>query len=442
MVADLDEARLRGANVKDGHFDTEAKLEAYLAAFRAYGIDVATLPVEEAAQRVRSSPIADDLIAALDDWATDKSTNVPRLAAGGDRPGGRDRPEPGRHPRRGRPRATSAGLRRLCERRTTGGSWARGSGPSSTPCCGSTRRGASRCSKRSAASTRPTSGSTTTSAMAYQDARPPQARGGRPLPLGGRRPPTRQPGRPLQPRHRPESPGGARRGHRRVPRGDPAQARLRRGPLQPRRSPCRPGEARRGHRRLPRGDPAQARLRRGPLQPRHRPGGQGRARRGHRRLPRGDPAQARLRRGPLQPRRSPCESRGSSTRPSPPSARRSGSSPTIAEAHYNLGIALRAQGEARRGHRRLPRGDPAQARRCRGPLNNLGDTLAAQGKLDEAIAAYPRGDPAPARLRRGPPQPRHRPEGPGETDEAVAAYREAIRLKPDYAEATTTSASP
>ena len=68
--------------------------------------------------------------------------------------------------------------------------------------------------------------------------------------------------RPHQPRHRPGGPGQARRGHRRIPRGDPAQARLRRGPLQPRQRPGGPGQARRGHRRIPRGDPAQARRRR------------------------------------------------------------------------------------------------------------------------------------------------------------------------------------
>ena len=47
----------------------------------------------------------------------------------------------------------------------------------------------------------------------------------------------------------------------------------------------------------------------------------------------------------------------------------------------------------------------------------------------------PRGDPAQARLRLGPLQPRQRPESQGKLDEAVAEYREAIRLKPDDAEA-------
>ena len=65
-------------------------------------------------------------------------------------------------------------------------------------------------------------------------------------------------------------------------------------------------------------------------------------------------------------------------------------------------------GEARRGGRRIPRGDPAQARPA-SAHSNLGLALAAQGKIDEAIAAY----------------------------------REAIRLKPDAATAPTSiSASP
>ena len=43
--------------------------------------------------------------------------------------------------------------------------------------------------------------------------------------------------KPLRPRRCPESEGQARRGHRRVPRGHPARARLRRRPLRPRQRP-------------------------------------------------------------------------------------------------------------------------------------------------------------------------------------------------------------
>jgi tetratricopeptide (TPR) repeat protein/tRNA A-37 threonylcarbamoyl transferase component Bud32 len=68
MIKALEEARLLSTNLTDVSFDTEAEIDAYLAAFRTYDIDLASLPVEKAAQRIRSSPIADDLIAALDDW--------------------------------------------------------------------------------------------------------------------------------------------------------------------------------------------------------------------------------------------------------------------------------------------------------------------------------------------------------------------------------------
>jgi serine/threonine protein kinase/tetratricopeptide (TPR) repeat protein len=68
LIKALEEARLQSANVKDSSFDSQARIDGYLAAFRAYGIDVATLPIEDAARRIRSSRVADDLIATLDDW--------------------------------------------------------------------------------------------------------------------------------------------------------------------------------------------------------------------------------------------------------------------------------------------------------------------------------------------------------------------------------------
>ena len=78
IVADLDEARIRSVYAKDGGFDLKAKHEAYLAAFRAYGIDLVTLPLEDAAKRIRDSEVVDHLISALDDWATSKSLTVPQ----------------------------------------------------------------------------------------------------------------------------------------------------------------------------------------------------------------------------------------------------------------------------------------------------------------------------------------------------------------------------
>ena len=165
--------------------------------------------------------------------------------------------------------------------------------------------------------------------------------------------------------------------------------------------------------------------------------------------------------------------RGSSTRPSPNTARRSGSSPTSPRPTTTSASPC-VPGEARRGDRRIPRGDPAQARPRRAH-NNLGIALDGQGKLDEADRRIPRGDPAEARPRRGPlqprhrpgrrgsstrpspntarrsgsspttprpTQPRHRPERPGKLDEAIAEFRTAIRLKPDHAEAHSNLGTP
>jgi serine/threonine protein kinase/tetratricopeptide (TPR) repeat protein len=115
MVADLDEARIRGASVKDGHYDPDQKVDAYLAAFRAYGIDPVSLTVEEAAKKIRSSRIADDLISALDDWSYYETTKIPRerldaiaraADADPDRIAVRDAVA----------RQDTAGLRRLCEK--------------------------------------------------------------------------------------------------------------------------------------------------------------------------------------------------------------------------------------------------------------------------------------------------------------------------------------
>ena len=48
--------------------------------------------------------------------------------------------------------------------------------------------------------------------------------------------------------------------------------------------------------------------------------------------------------------------------------------PDHAEAHCNLGNALKRSGQTRRGHRRVPRGDPAQAQLRRSPLQPWRDS--------------------------------------------------------------------
>jgi tetratricopeptide (TPR) repeat protein/serine/threonine protein kinase len=69
MADGLQEARLRGTAVKDGHFDFEARGAAYAAAFADYGLDVDRLDAQVAAEQIRSRSIHRQLVAALDDWA-------------------------------------------------------------------------------------------------------------------------------------------------------------------------------------------------------------------------------------------------------------------------------------------------------------------------------------------------------------------------------------
>jgi tetratricopeptide (TPR) repeat protein len=69
MARRLQEARLQLAGQKDGHFHEEAASASYAEAFAWYGLDVDHLDVLEAAERIRSRPIAAQLAVALDDWA-------------------------------------------------------------------------------------------------------------------------------------------------------------------------------------------------------------------------------------------------------------------------------------------------------------------------------------------------------------------------------------
>ena len=119
-----------------------------------------------------------------------------------------------------------------------------------------------------------------------------------------------------QPRQRPDEPGQARRGHRRIPRGDPAQARRRRGPHATSATPCRTRAS------STRPSPNTATAIR--LKP--------------------DDATAHT-----QPRHRPETARASSTRPSPNIREAIRLKPDDASAHNNLGVALTRPGEARRG---------------------------------------------------------------------------------------------
>jgi tetratricopeptide (TPR) repeat protein len=69
MVNALEEARiLRSNDIEDNRYNTTAMEDAYGNAFRSYGIEIASQKVAEAVSKVRSSPIKEVIIAALDDW--------------------------------------------------------------------------------------------------------------------------------------------------------------------------------------------------------------------------------------------------------------------------------------------------------------------------------------------------------------------------------------
>ena len=189
-----------------------------------------------------------------------------------------------------------------------------------------------------------------------------------------------------------------------------------------------------GDRRIPRGDPTQAGFRRHPQQPRHRPERTGKAGGGDRRVPRGDPAQARLRLRPQRPRQRPERPVGQLDEAIAEYREAIRLKPDYAHPHNNLGSPART-GEAGRGDRRIPRGDPARARTTPAPTSTSGSALRA-GEAGRGDRRIPRGDPAQAR----PSPTAHYNLGialrdQGKLDEAIAEFREAIRLKPDYAEA-------
>ena len=133
---------------------------------------------------------------------------------------------------------------------------------------------------------------------------------------------------PQRPGQRPERPGEAGGGDRRVPHRDPDRSRLRSPSLQPRLHAGSVGEAGRGDRRIPRCDPDRSRRRLGPRRTRPRPARPGEAGGSDRRVPHGDPARPGSSPGPTPTSAWPSTNRGKWTRRSPNFAQRSGSIPT------------------------------------------------------------------------------------------------------------------
>jgi serine/threonine protein kinase/Flp pilus assembly protein TadD len=69
MSESVEGIRLDRAAVTNERFDLAQADLAYARVFREYGIDVQSLPIEEAAARIKGRGIRTELVAALDDWA-------------------------------------------------------------------------------------------------------------------------------------------------------------------------------------------------------------------------------------------------------------------------------------------------------------------------------------------------------------------------------------
>jgi serine/threonine protein kinase/Flp pilus assembly protein TadD len=68
MAAGLEQIRLEQGIVRLGGLDHGDADRRYQEAFRNYGVDVPTLDVDQAAERIRASAIRNHLVAALEDW--------------------------------------------------------------------------------------------------------------------------------------------------------------------------------------------------------------------------------------------------------------------------------------------------------------------------------------------------------------------------------------
>jgi serine/threonine-protein kinase len=76
-LARLDEILLLKAEVRDGAFDMMRAVPEYEALFNELDIRPLQRPIDDAARMVRESPIREDLITALDDWAFLRSVDRP-----------------------------------------------------------------------------------------------------------------------------------------------------------------------------------------------------------------------------------------------------------------------------------------------------------------------------------------------------------------------------
>jgi serine/threonine protein kinase/Flp pilus assembly protein TadD len=69
LVHALEDARLQGSAMEQGHFEHGLADHLYTVAFEQAGLDMEALPAEESAERIRQSTVAAEVAAALDLWA-------------------------------------------------------------------------------------------------------------------------------------------------------------------------------------------------------------------------------------------------------------------------------------------------------------------------------------------------------------------------------------
>jgi protein O-GlcNAc transferase len=108
--------------------------------------------------------------------------------------------------------------------------------------------------------------------------------------------------------------------------------------------------------------------------------------------------------------------------------------PNFAEAHNNLGVALRAQGQldaAVASYRKAVELKPDFTE----AHNNLGSALQALGQLDDAAASYRRALQINPNFAEAHSNLGFALKDLGQLDDAVASYRRALEINPNFAEA-------
>jgi serine/threonine-protein kinase len=80
MVIRLQEVHLQGWDVRDNHFDLASIIRQYEQAFQKYGIDVAGLEPQQAAQLIQTKSIRVELASALDNWVLARRKTYPKDA--------------------------------------------------------------------------------------------------------------------------------------------------------------------------------------------------------------------------------------------------------------------------------------------------------------------------------------------------------------------------